>query len=204
MKAMGLADEVRLRDELAEDLGGSFQRLVLAYQDRLYAFAYRVTGSRLDAEEIVQDAFVRAYRALRGYPEERVRELDLKPWLYRITLNLCRNRLRGRRVATVSLDQETDDGALDLPEDQGLRPDSIFEREERRGELARLVAALPERYREAVLLRYMEGISYAELASLLGQPVGTAKSNVHRGIELLRSAMVARESVGRAGVEGRR
>src|SRR5262252_8133347 len=86
-----------LEAALAADLDGPFERLVPEYQDRLFGFALRLTRSREDAEEIAQDAFVRAYRAMKSYPAERVRSLALRAWLYRITLNVARNHRRRRR-----------------------------------------------------------------------------------------------------------
>src|SRR5215831_4140993 len=86
-----------LTEALARDLDGSFEAVVREYQDRLYSFALRLTGRPEDAEDVAQDAFVRAYRALQSYGAERVRALALKAWLYRITLNVARNRLRGKK-----------------------------------------------------------------------------------------------------------
>src|SRR5260370_3188779 len=96
-----MIDEQSLSAHLAADLDGHFEHLVRTYQDRLYGFALRLTGSRQDAEESTQDAFVRAYRALQGYAEDRRRALRLRPWLYQITLNVGRNR--ARRPAPVAL-----------------------------------------------------------------------------------------------------
>lgn len=168
-----------LERRLAEDLDGSFEQLVLAYQDRLYAFALSLTGRPEDAEEVAQDAFVRAYRALRGYPPERVREMELKAWLHRVALNVFRNRVRGRRPALVALNGEVVD--FERP-----GPDESLVNDESRREMAELVAGLPARYRSAVVLRHVQGFSYAEIAGILGRPVGTVKSDVHRGVEELR------------------
>ncbi len=96
--------EEQLAAALAADLDGAFEQLALCYQRRLYAFALRVCGSREDAEEIVQDALIRAYRALMGYPEERRRALSVRAWLFQITINVARNRARVRRPPTTSLD----------------------------------------------------------------------------------------------------
>ena len=183
-----------LLDGLARDLEGSFELLVRAYQDRLYGFALRITGNPSDAEEAAQDAFIRSYRALASYPPERIRDLALKPWLYRIALNVCRNRLRKHRLATVPVDggEDDEDGGIDLPADAGQQPEVLFEHSETRAQLADGVSALPERYRVAVVLRFVQELSYAEAAAVLGQPVGTVKANVHRGIGLLRSAMSER------------
>ncbi|HET6318956.1 MAG TPA: sigma factor, partial [Chloroflexota bacterium] len=89
-----MSDEHGLSARLADDLDGHFEQLVRTFQDRLFGFALRLTNSRQDAEESVQDAFVRAYRALEGYPREQRQTLHLKAWLYRITLNVVRNRVR--------------------------------------------------------------------------------------------------------------
>ncbi len=182
-----------LPEALAGDLDGSFERLVRDFQDRLYAFALRLTGSPQDAEEVAQDAFVRAYRALCDYPPERIRSLALKPWLYQIALNVARNRVRGRRLAVVPLDGPDGRPRADPPDDERRRPEAAVERAERRDDLGALVAALPERYRAAVVLRHVEGLRYDELAAALGQPVGTVKANVHRGVRLLREALAERE-----------
>jgi RNA polymerase sigma-70 factor (ECF subfamily) len=180
----------RLSDELvgmlADDLDGSFERLVLAFQDRLYGFALRLLRDPHDAEEVAQDTFVRAYRALGDYQAERIRSLALRPWLYRIALNVVRNRVRGRHLVLVPLDGADGRGAAEPVDRVQPSPDEHTLRAEQADELGAQVAALPRRYREAVVLRHVEGFGYAEIAELLGQPVGTAKANVHRGIRLLR------------------
>lgn len=178
---------------LADGLDAAFESMVLAYQRRLYAFALRLVGQRQDAEEIVQDAFVRAYRALTGYPAERIRALALRAWLFQITLNVARNRRRGSRPAVASLNGDAERDALDLPGDEGDWPAAHSERAEIRRELAALLLALPARYRAVVILRHVEGLGYAEIAQVTGQPVGTVKANVHRGVRLLRAVPAARE-----------
>jgi RNA polymerase sigma-70 factor (ECF subfamily) len=176
---------------LAGDLEGCFEQMVREYQDRLYTFAHRLTGNPEDAEEIAQDAFVRAYRALKTYPAERIRALSLKAWLYQITLNLARNRFRGKRHKFVSIDERGEDGraAWEPEDDPDARPDSRFEQGRRRADIATLVAGLPERYRSALILRYMEGLRLEEVAAVLKQPLGTVKSNVHRAVNALREAL---------------
>ena len=181
---------------LAADLDGSFEALVRGYQDRLYAFGLRLTGSPRDAEEIAQDALVRAYRALRRYPAERIATLRLRAWLFQVTVNVARNRTRARRLAEVPLVSE--DGARDLAADRAAdaaeQPEQLAERRDEQDRLAAVVASLPERYRAAVVLRHVQGLSYGEIAAALGQPAGTVKSNVHRGVAYLRAALDASES----------
>jgi RNA polymerase sigma-70 factor, ECF subfamily len=182
---------------LAADLAGNFEQLVLAYQDRLYAFTLRLTGSPPDAEEITQDAFVRAHRALAKYPAARIRTLALRPWLHQIALNVFRNRVRNRQLQLVPLDQGREEGDLEIEDDKEVRPDTALERTQLMASLARLVAALPERYRVAVVLRHIQGLGYEEMAGVLKQPLGTIKANVHRGVRMLRAALDNQEDTGR-------
>jgi RNA polymerase sigma-70 factor (ECF subfamily) len=172
---------VDLAADLAADLDGSFEALVLAHQDRLFTIAYRVGGDRSDAEELVQDTFVRAYRAIADYPPARVRDLRLRGWLTTILLNAGRNRTRVRRVPTVELVFEP-----------GSEPavDPLIRRDERET-WGRLLAGLSPAQRTAVVLRHVDGLSYAEIAEAVGRPEGTVKAHVHRGLAALRAALVA-------------
>jgi RNA polymerase sigma-70 factor (ECF subfamily) len=162
---------------VAEPAAG-FERLVLNHQDRIYAFALTLTANPADAEEVAQDTFVRAHRALRSYGAERIRVLHLRAWLHRIALNVVRNRMRGSRPRLVELNGSEPDHAIG-PEDGALLNMEI-------DALAARVAALPARYRDAVVMRHVQELSYDEAAEALGQPVGTVKANVHRGLKLLR------------------
>jgi RNA polymerase sigma-70 factor (ECF subfamily) len=155
-----------------------FERLVLDHQDRIYALGLALTGNRQDAEEVAQDTFLRAYRAMATYPPERVRELKQKAWLHRIAVNVVRNRVRRARPKLVELNGSEPDHASG-PEEDVIRKAEI-------DALASRVACLPPRYREAVVLRHVQDLSYAEVAEALQQPVGTVKANVHRGLKMLR------------------
>ena len=94
--------DVALAARLATDLDGSFRALVTAHEDRLYTIALRLLGDHRDAEEVAQDAFVRAYRAMAGYDADRIRQLRLRPWLASIVVNLSRNRRRRRLRARLT------------------------------------------------------------------------------------------------------
>ena len=178
---------------LACDPGAAYEEVVLQYQHRLFAFALRIHGNPTDAEEIVQDAFIRAYRALLGYEPDRIRTLALRSWLYRITLNVARNRRRGRRPVEVTLDDDQGSSADHQPAAVAEGPALTVERAEGERELATLIAALPPRYRAAVVLRHVAGLPYHEVASVLDEPLGTAKANVHRGVKMLRAAIEERD-----------
>jgi len=183
-----------LPDRLSTDLDPSFERLMLTYWHPLYAFVLRRVESQQDAEDIVSEAFVRAYLALKGYPVERVRTLKLRPWLYKITYHeYCRfiSRSMPPSVPFALVEMGM---VVEQEEDQRKRPELFFESVERRQELETLVAALPDRYREAVSLYYFEELSYQQIAAVLDQPLGTIKSSVHRGIRLLRKQLSAQSN----------
>jgi RNA polymerase sigma-70 factor (ECF subfamily) len=181
-----------LPDRLARDLDGSFEELVLAHQRLVFGLALRVVGDRADAEEVAQDTFERAYHALAGYPAERVAAMRLRPWLARIALNLARNRLRRRPPPARPL-EDGDGQPVAVAAPAAAEPAAVAERGQERELLAELLAGLPRPYREAVVLRHVEGLAYAEVAEVLGRPVGTVKTHVHRGVRQLRDSLERRE-----------
>lgn len=170
----------RLAADLARDLDGNFERFVGRYGDRLFAFALTLTGNRSEAEEIAQDAFVSAYQALVRYEPERRRTLALRAWLFTIALNKVRNRARRAPTLEIPEDFSAPTAAKDGPEASAERSEAV-------ATVRRALDALQPRYRMPVVLRHIEGLSYDEIATVLGQPVGTAKANVHRGLAMLRA-----------------
>ena len=190
-------DDARLCSALADDLDGTFESVVLAHQDRLYTIALRVLGDPSDAEEAVQDALVRAYRALAAYDRTRIEELRLRGWLTTIVLNRCRTAL-GRRSArphggTVSLDARLDDG-LEVAAPGEDVPARTVERRDAGEAWADRLLRLPLAYRTAIVVRHVDGLSYPEAAAALGRPEGTVKAQVHRGVAMLRSMLEAEAS----------
>ncbi len=183
-------DDTALANLLADNIDTAFETLVRAHVGRCHAIALRVTGSHHDAEEVAQDALVRAYRALSAYPPERIRELRLRPWLATIVINLCRNRHRGAALPATSLTPLVEAGAE--PQADALAgPSATAERRDAAERLGALLANLPERYRVPVVLRHLDDLSYAELALVLSKPEGTLKAQVHRGLAMLRVAAAA-------------
>src|SRR5215469_8065117 len=171
----------------------NFDRIVDDYQRRLYGFALRMTGNREDAEEIVQDAFVRAYRALGKMSTEQRADLRLQPWLYTITLNVTRNRLRSKRPSNVALDALADPDAILRESHEGPpQPEAIVEQNTEIALVERALLQLP--------LRFIEGRSHPEIAEILNQPIGTVKSHVHRAVRILRR--ILGPQIGRFAPEG--
>ena len=173
---------------LATDLDGHFRQLVEVYQQRLYLFALRLVGRPDDAEDIVQETFLRAYYALRGTPTSKVRILNLRKWLITITLNIFRNGTRKREYPVISLDLSENSSALEVA-DQSLGPDEEAYWHEWRYELEGHIASLPEHYRPAITLYLFEEFSYAEIAEVLQQPIGTVKGHISRAKYLLRQLL---------------
>jgi RNA polymerase sigma-70 factor (ECF subfamily) len=176
---------------LATDLDGHFRQLVEVYQQRLYHFALGLIVRPDDAEDIVQEAFLRAYYALKGTPTRKVRILNLRQWMYTITLNIFRNCTRKREQLVISLDLSENSTALDIA-DQALGPDEEAHWHEWRQELEAHVASLPECYRMPVTLYLFEELSYAEIAELLDQPINTVKVYIFRAKKLLRQLLEPR------------
>lgn len=160
---------------LASDLEEAFPDLVTALSDDVYSGLRRLAGEH-DAEDLTQETFIRAYRALGGYPPEQVRNLRLRGWIWTIALNLGRNhaRDRARRPIPVMLEDRF-----------GVDDPDLADRDAWDGRLARLTPA----QRRAVVLRHVVGLGYDEIAAASGRAEGTVKSDVHRGLERLRQLM---------------
>ncbi|NNC75110.1 MAG: sigma-70 family RNA polymerase sigma factor [Acidimicrobiia bacterium] len=171
-----MTDQGELCRKLARDLDGAFPDLIAAMQDQIYSGLRRL--HRADAEDLTQEVFIRAYRALSGYEPSRIRKLKLRGWLWTIAMNLGRNhaRDRARRPTPVRL---VDHFSTEDPEPLDSQAWS------------RRLAALGVHQRRAVVLRHVAGLSYGEIARALERPEGTVKADVHRGIERLRTIMEA-------------
>jgi RNA polymerase sigma-70 factor (ECF subfamily) len=178
-----------LTERLATDLDHHFAELIRTHQDGIYSGVRRLAPGPTEAEDITQDTFVRAYRALQGYEDARIRELRLPSWLWTIAINLCRNaaRSRSRRPHTVALEPDHD-----TPADDSVEADALASAEEvvwqNRLEL------LPPRQRTAVVLRHVADVSYPDIAAALDRPEGSVKSDVHRGLQQLRTIIENEET----------
>jgi RNA polymerase sigma-70 factor (ECF subfamily) len=171
---------------LARDVDGAFATLVDHHQDLVFAICRRLVTSRADAEDLAQDTFVRAYRALRGWPADRIQQLHLRGWLARICLNLGRNRARDLGVR--GGDALPIDDAVEPHEPRSRSPERVAERRDEARRWIALLGELPTRYANAVALRHVDGLSYPELVEALDRPLNTVKSDVHRGVAMLREA----------------
>jgi len=172
-----VSDEELLARSIEGDTN-AFEVIVNRYKDRLYSFVLRFVGDSQTAEDIVQDTFLRAYRN-RGSFQAIAK---FSTWIYTIAGNLAKSELRRRkRWRLLSLGVRDDSGStLELP-DLGSRPDTTTETALAERQIEEAIAALPERYREAVILRDIEGLDYDEISQIIGCPLGTVKSRINRG-----------------------
>ncbi len=172
--------DARLVRRLAGDVDGAFEDLVRAHQDRLYSGIRRLVGDSELAADLSQDTFIRAYKALRSYPPNRVRQLKLRGWLWSIAINVVRSNARNqsRRPRQSQLSAEKIADASSQPETRALNSaDEQWWRDE--------LGHLPAHQRTAVVLRYVGELSYAEIATATKRPLGSVKSDVHRGLTVL-------------------
>lgn len=178
-----------LPQRLCDDVEEAFPDVVAAHQHAVFTIALRMSARPEDAADIAAEAFLRAYTALQDYPPERIGELQLRPWLVTIVLNLLRNQARAasRRPAQVGLD------AWAPVTDSREGPEEHAQRHDGQTRLGALLTDLPDPQRTAVVLRHVVGLPYTEMAVVMGCPEGTAKSHVARGLQRLR-AMIPEES----------
>lgn len=163
-------------------LGGdanAFETLVLEYEKNVYNIALRMTGNSEDAADMTQEAFIKAYNSLQSFRGDS----KFSVWLYRIVSNVCLDFLRSKnRRPTVSLSVEDDDGEdtqLDVA-DESQSPELLLDRKLTRESVRRGLDSLPPDYRQILLLREIQGLSYDEIAQALGLGVGTVKSRIFR------------------------
>ncbi len=176
-------DEELVASATAGDVD-SFNQLVSRWERTIYALAYRTLGREEDARDVVQEAFLRAYRGLRGFKGEA----KFSSWLYRITLNLCRDWIRRERRAPVVQPPEGVD-AVDLADAQAAPTESVEDlvaRREMSRAVSRAMAELPEEQRTAIMLKEYHGLTFQEIADQLNCPLSTVKTRLYQGLSVLR------------------
>ena len=166
---------------------GAFEALVRLYEKRVFALAVRMCGSREDAAEASQEAFLAAWQGLAFFRGES----SFSTWLYRLTSNACVDLLRreGRHRAAAGPSLDDEEAGLDVP-DQTLSPQDEAERRELRESIDRGLEALTPEHRQVLVLREMHQLSYDEIADVLSLDVGTVKSRISRARKQLRNFLL--------------
>ena len=183
--------EFKLIDRILSGHNEGFYELIAPYQRRVYMTAFDILQVEADAEEVAQEAFLKAFRNLRSFR----REAQFSTWLLRITVNEARMRLRQRREisfdAVFPTNEEADFTPMFLADWREIPVEAVL-REETRRLLCESIAALPEHYREIITLRDVNGLNNAETAEILGLSLGNAKVRLLRARIMLRDLFVER------------
>jgi RNA polymerase sigma-70 factor (ECF subfamily) len=161
----------------------SFNQLILRWERPIYALAYRVIGREEEARDVCQEAFLRAVRALPGFRGQA----KFSSWLYRITLNLCRDWIRRQRRAPVSqLPEDTDVIEMAAARGPVESIEDLVARRELSAVVEEAMAHLPEEQRTAIILKAYHGMTFQEIADLQGCPLSTVKTRLYQGLSVLR------------------
>ena len=174
------------------DVGaGLMESWMRQYQDQIFSYAWRLTGNHADAQEIVQDTFLRAHRALmERYSQDRLRDLSPRPWLCRIAHNLALNLLRSRRRRK---EESLSDPLVAEPASH-LCPGSELSHRQELGRMEAALRLLDRGCREVVLLRFMAEMSYGEIAAVLGATEAAVRGRVFRALRRLRRLLKESEN----------
>ncbi len=172
---------------------GSFEELVRRYQRPISAYVYRMVGDYEAALDLTQEIFIKVYGSLSRYRSE----FKFSTWIYKIAHNSAVDHLRRSAGRERSLCGGVEGDTYDLPIESGsLSPEQESERRERRLEIESVVRALPGAYRELIVLRHSQDLTYEEIVEVTGLPLGTVKNRLFRAREMMRQQFVERGITG--------
>jgi len=178
------SDEKKLIERASGGDASAFNQLMAAHERRMYAVALRMCANREDAQDCLQEAMLRVFRAISGFKGQS----SFSTWVYRVTMNTCLDELRKKKNRqNTSLDNLLDQGWS--PSDGENGPEKHALQSETRRQLSAAIQELPEDMRAAVVLRDVHGLAYDEIADALQTNVGTIKSRISRGREKLREKL---------------
>jgi RNA polymerase sigma-70 factor (ECF subfamily) len=177
----------------AQGLEGSFEELVRRYQRPISGYVYRMVGDYDSALDLTQEIFIKIYGSLSRYRPE----FKFSTWIYKIAHNAAIDHLRRHAGRERSIVNGTEADNYDLPlESAGPSPEQQSEREERRIEIEGVVRSLPTAYRELVVLRHSQDLTYEEIVDVTGLPLGTVKNRLFRAREMMRQQFLTRGITG--------
>src|SRR5438132_5170671 len=167
----------------------SFDQLILRWERPIYALAYRTIGREEDARDVCQETFLRAFRGLSAFRGQA----KFSSWLYRIALNLCRDWLRRERRAPVTqLPEHTDLLELAAASEPSESIEDLVARQDLARQVESVMAELPEEQRTAIVLKEYHGLTFQEIADLMGCPLSTVKTRMYQGLSVLRRELTKR------------
>ncbi len=182
----------------------SFNELILRWERPIYALAYRTIGREEDARDVCQETFLRAFRALPGFRGQA----KFSSWLYRIALNLCRDWMRReRRAPMTQLAEDADLHEVAAAQGPSESIEDLVARRALTKVVERAMARLPDEQRTAIVLKEYHGLTFQEIADVMGCPLSTVKTRLYQGLAVLRRELAAGEalaSVPAAGAQRQR
>ena len=193
-------DEKRLVVRLKSQEEAAFTQLVRLHKDRVYSVCLRMLANTAEAEDIAQEVFVRAFMSIRSFREEA----QLSTWLYRIAVNLCKNRLKyharrhykGHRDFEGLPDSTSSRGVGKTSGEASPRPDEILEGSQAETRIQQALMEVDPDYRQLLILRDIQGRTYLDIMKITGLPEGTVKSRLHRARSALRKAYDSQQETG--------
>jgi len=183
-------DELKIIESCLLGNTQMFSRLIDNYKNMVYNLAYRMSNNNpQEAEDISQEAFLRAFQSLAHFNPS----YKFSTWLYQITLNIIRDKFKKKELNHTSLDAplQTDDSEFyPQPADLTNSPEHIIARKEDARAVQKAIYSLPLKYREVLVLRHLQDLSYIEIANILKLPVGTVKVRLYRARERLKKILL--------------
>src|SRR6476659_4348173 len=190
---LSLASDRELVAIAVNGIDGSFEELVRRYQRPISAYVYRMVGNYESALDLTQEIFIKVYNSLSRYRPE----FKFSTWIYKIAHNAAVDHLRRSSTREQSLITASDTDHFELTIESGrLSPEQESERKERRVEIESVVRALPASYRELIILRHSQDLTYEEIVEVTGLPLGTVKNRLFRAREMMRQQFVNRGITG--------
>ncbi len=194
--SIGSMRELSDGDIIAGTVAGrldGFEELVRRYQRPITGYVFRMVGEYESALDVTQEVFIKVYNSLHKYSSE----YKFSTWLYRIAHNAAVDHLRRNSITPQSLEAENADGSFQIQIESRLSsPEQDRERSEWRTEIDSVVRTLPPAYRDLIMLRHGQDLSYDEIAEVTGLPLGTVKNRLFRARELMREMFIARGFTG--------
>ncbi len=176
----------------------SFEELISIYEKKAYNIALRIMGNEEDAKDMTQEAFVRIFKSIANFKEQSA----FSTWMYRIVTNVCLDEMRKRKnEKLISIDSgfETEDGEIKLElKSNSETPEEAYHRKENKQVIVGAINELNDEYKSVIVLRDVQGFSYEEIASILSCSIGTVKSRINRGRNLLKDKLKSRLELSKA------
>ena len=180
---MNREEDGRIIERVLKGERNHYAHLIDRYKGPIFNLTYRMTGSREDANDLAQEAFVRAYENLKRFDRSK----PFSTWLYTIGLNIVRNHIKREKRILKETHNALGDGEVE--KENPLDPEQVLSAQQKTRKLEKYLKTLPEEQKEAIMLKYYQGLMFEDVAEIMGISLSAAKMRVYRGLEKLRTMM---------------